>query len=156
MLGDELHGDADEPDAPALPTTLTDVVRLVDAGDGVHFGDLVAALCPDPDTADQSLADLLATAVTIPDRIDRHLTTWEPVVIAVAAAATTGHTPTELADGLDKLGATTDWAALVVALRRVLAGDRDREQLLAGLNDIDTAILTAVLDGLPTSPGQDP
>lgn len=35
--------------------------------------------------------------------------------------------------------ATTDWAALVTALRRVLAGDRGREFLLAGLDDIGTA-----------------
>jgi hypothetical protein len=56
--------------------------------------------------------------------------------------------PTELADGLDELGARTDWAALGVALHRVLAGDRNREQLLAGLDDIETAILTTVLDRL--------
>ncbi|HKR51758.1 MAG TPA: hypothetical protein VJT72_19670 [Pseudonocardiaceae bacterium] len=49
------------------------------------------------------------------------------------AAATNGHTQPELADHLDGLGVTTDWAALVAALRRVLAGDRDSEQLLAGL-----------------------
>lgn len=36
-----------------------------DAGDGVHFGDLVATLCPDTDTANQALADLLATAATL-------------------------------------------------------------------------------------------
>lgn len=150
----ELRGDADRPDAPTLPTALSDVIRLVDAGDGVHFGDLVAALCPDPDAADQALADLLATAATLPDRTDRYLSEWEPVVTAVVDAAISGHTPTELADHLDELGATTDWAAVVAALRRVLAGDRD--QLLAGLDDIDTAILAAVLDRVPTSPGQDP
>lgn len=52
-------------------------------------------------------------------------------------------------------GAPSEGVVLVAALRRVLAGDRDREQLLAGLDDIDTAILTAVLDRLPTSAGQD-
>lgn len=62
---------------------------------------------------------------------------------------------TELADALDEFGVTTDWAALVAALRRVLAGDRDREQLLVGLDDIHTAILTAVLDRLPISPRED-
>lgn len=41
-------------------------------------------------------------------------------------------------------------------LRRVLAGDRDREQLLAGLDDVDTAILTAVLERFPNHLGQDP
>jgi hypothetical protein len=151
-LADELPGDADGPDGPALPTALTEVIRLVDAGDGVHFGDLVAALCPDPDTADRALADLLTTAPILPGDV---VSVWEPVIAAVVAAATSGHTPIELADHLDKLGAITDWAALAAAQRRVLAGDRDREQILAGLDHIDTAILTAVLDRLPNHPGQD-
>jgi hypothetical protein len=119
---------------------------LVDAGDGVSFGDLVAVLCPDPNVADNILFALLATAA---------LTQWEPVITAVVAAATGGHTSTELADYLDELGAITDWAALIAALRRVLVGGRDREQLLVGLDDADTAILTAVLDRLPASPEQD-
>ncbi len=152
VLADEFRGDTGRLDAPAL----SDVIRLVDAGDGVHFGDLVAALCPDPDAADQALADLLVTAATLPDSVDRHLTQWESFIAYVVNTATSGYIPTELADYLDKLGATTVWTALAAALRRVLAGDRNREQLLAGLDDVNTAILTAVLDRLPTRPGQDP
>ena len=160
VLATELRRETEHLDAPALPTTLAEVAGLVDAGDGIRFGDLVAALCPDPDTADQALTDLLATAATLPDQpaehtADRHLTQWEPVIAAVAAAATTGHTPTELANTLNQLGDSTDWAALAAALRRVLAGDRDREQLIDGLDDVDTAVLTATLDRLPPDPGQD-
>ncbi len=160
MLATELRHETEHPDAPALPGTLSEVTGLVDAGDGVRFGDLVAALCPDPDTADQALTDLLATAVTLPDQpaedtVAPLLAQWEPVIAAVTVAATTGHTPPELTDHLHRLNDTTDWAALVAALRRVLAGDRDRERLLAGLNKVDTAILTATLDRLSTDPGQD-
>ncbi|MGH4001598.1 MAG: hypothetical protein ACRDTJ_29520, partial [Pseudonocardiaceae bacterium] len=155
-LARELRGDTDRPGAPALPTTLSDVIGLVDAGEGVHFGQLVAAPCPDPDTAAHALAELLTTAATLPNDIDRHLTDWAPLVTAVAAAATNGHTPTELTTTLDELGASTDWTALISALRQVLAGHRDRAQLLTGLDDIDTAILTTVLDRLPASPGQHP
>jgi hypothetical protein len=54
--------------------------------------------------------------------------------------ATTGNTPTELT-GLPEDIATANWVALVTALRRVLGGDRDRERLLAGLDNIGTAIL---------------
>ncbi|MGH3814068.1 MAG: hypothetical protein ACRDUV_16720, partial [Pseudonocardiaceae bacterium] len=86
VLADELRRATDTPDAPAPPTTLSEIIRLVDAGDGIRFGDLVAALCPDRDTADRALVDLLATAAT-----------------------------------LDQLGATTNWAAPVAALRRMLA-----------------------------------
>lgn len=144
-LATELRRGTEHPDASALPTTLTEVTDLVDAGDGVRFGDVVAALCADPETAEQALTDLLATAATLHGNIDRHLNQWEPVIAAVTAV-------TEL---LDRLGETTQWAALVAALRRVLAGDRDREQLLAGLDEVDTAILTATLDRLPTDPGQE-
>jgi len=159
-LGTELRRETEHPDAPALPSTLSEVTGLVDAGDGVRFGELRTALCPDPGTTDQALTDLLATAAALPDQpaedtVDRHLTQWEPVIAAVTAAATTGHTPTELTDHLDRLDDSTDWAALVAALRRVLAGDRDREQLLAGLDDVDTAILTATLDRLSTDHRQD-
>ena len=62
--------------------------------------------------------------------------------------------PIEFADFLNQAGDNAEWTALVAALRRVLAGDRDREQLLDGLDDVDTAILTATLDRLP-DPGQD-
>ena len=151
VLADELSGDTHTPDASVLPTTLPEVIGLVDAGDGVHFGDLAAALRSDPDTADQALTDLLATATTLPDQcaehtVDRHLLLqWEPVIVAVAAAATTGHTPTDLAEGLNQFGDSTDWSTLVAALRRVLAGDRDREQLFVGLDEVGIAILTATL-----------
>lgn len=53
---------------PAPPTALPEVIGLVDAGDGVHFGDLVATLCPDLDAAQQALADLVATAATRPEK----------------------------------------------------------------------------------------
>ena len=160
VLATELRHETEHPDAPALPTTVSEVTGLVDAGDGVRFGELRTALCPDPDTTDQALTDLLATAAALPDQpaehtVGGHLTQWEPVVAAVAAAATTGQTPPELADGLNQIGDNTDWAALAAALRRVLAGDRDREQLLAGLDDVDTAILAATLDRLPPDLGQD-
>ena len=74
-LAGDLRRDIEYPDAPVLPQ----VIGLVDAGDGVRFGDLLAALCPEPDTAERTLADLLATAATLPDQaaddtVDRHLT----------------------------------------------------------------------------------
>lgn len=49
--------------------------------------------------------------------------------------------------------ATTDWAALAAALGRVLAGDRGRELLLAGLDDLGTAILGATLDRISPEAG---
>jgi hypothetical protein len=62
VLASELRSDTSDPDAPALPTTLSQVTRLVDADDGVRLGDLLAALCPDLATAEHALTDLLTTA----------------------------------------------------------------------------------------------
>lgn len=67
-LAGDLRRDIEYPDAPVLPTTLPEVIGLVDASDGVRFGDLLNALCPDPDTADRALAHLLATTATLLDQ----------------------------------------------------------------------------------------
>ena len=61
-LATELHSDTCDPDASALPTTLPQVIRLVDADNSICFGNLVAAVCPDRTTAEQALADLLSSA----------------------------------------------------------------------------------------------
>ncbi len=163
VLASELRSDTSGPDAPALPTTLAEVTRLVDADDGVRFGTLVVALCPDPATAEHALIELLATAAISADQqadnapvgTDHLLAAWGPIITAVGTAATNGDTPTELTDLLEDI-ATTDWVALVATLRRVLAGDRGRELLLAGLDNIGAAILTATLDQLSTHPRQEP
>ncbi|MGH3915202.1 MAG: hypothetical protein ACRDTC_17620 [Pseudonocardiaceae bacterium] len=164
VLTGELHGTLGSPQVPLpiLPTTLTEITRLVDAGDGVHFGNLVVALCPDPLVAEHALADLLVSAATfadqqadaVPVNTAHLLAAWGPIITAVGATAGSGAIPVELTDLLDEV-ATTDWAALVTALRRVLAGDRGRERLLAGLDKIGTAILTATLDQLSSRPGKE-
>jgi tetratricopeptide (TPR) repeat protein len=68
VLAGELRGDTGNPDAPAPPSVLSEVIRLVDTCDGVHFSDLVTALCPNPDATDQALAKLIAAARTLPDQ----------------------------------------------------------------------------------------
>ncbi|MGH4017420.1 MAG: hypothetical protein ACRDSL_26550 [Pseudonocardiaceae bacterium] len=159
VLAGELRTDTSGSHAPVLPTTLSEIIRLVDAGDGVRVGELVGALCPDPAAAGRILADLLATAAAsahqqadqAPIGPGHLLAAWEPIITAVGAAATNVGNPTELTDLLDDI-ATTDWAALVAALRRVLAGDRHREQLITGLDDLGAAILTATLERLRTDP----
>jgi hypothetical protein len=62
ILSNELRSDATSPDAPAFPATLSAVIRLVDADNGICFGKLVAAVCPDVTTAEQALTDLLSQA----------------------------------------------------------------------------------------------
>jgi hypothetical protein len=70
---------------------------------------------------------------------------WDPVIAAVVAAA---RGDPEASAGLEPLLAeldkTDDWAALAGVLRRVLAGERG-QQLLQGLDEVDTAIVADVL-----------
>ncbi|MGH3931016.1 MAG: hypothetical protein ACRDTF_13685 [Pseudonocardiaceae bacterium] len=68
VLATELRGNSPGPDAPPLPTTLSEVIGLVETGEGVRFSTLLTDLCPDPDAAERALADLLATAATLPDQ----------------------------------------------------------------------------------------
>ncbi|MGH3770725.1 MAG: hypothetical protein ACRDRW_04910 [Pseudonocardiaceae bacterium] len=63
ILASELRGDTSGPDTPALPTTLPQVTRLVDADDRIRLGDLVVTLCPDPAAAERALTDLFTTAM---------------------------------------------------------------------------------------------
>jgi hypothetical protein len=61
-LSAELRSVTSGPETPALPATLREVIRLVDADNGICLGNLVAALCRDLATAEHALADLLSQA----------------------------------------------------------------------------------------------
>ena len=71
-LATEMHRETDHLDPPELPTTVSEIIRLVDASDGVHFGDLLTALGVDPDAAHQALTDLLAIAAALADQPSEH------------------------------------------------------------------------------------
>lgn len=62
IVANELGNDSSGPGAPELPATLPEVIRLVDADNGVCFRNLVTALCPDQATAERALAGLLSAA----------------------------------------------------------------------------------------------
>jgi hypothetical protein len=68
VLASELRSDTNGPAAPALPATLLEITRLVDADDGIRFGTLLVTLCPNPATAERGLADLLTTAAISTDQ----------------------------------------------------------------------------------------
>jgi tetratricopeptide (TPR) repeat protein len=74
---------------------------------------------------------------------------WEPVLIAIVLAAE-GDTDSEqrVTEVLNGVGDSPDWVGLVEVLRRILAGERDRDMLLTGLDAVDSAIITRLLDAL--------
>jgi tetratricopeptide (TPR) repeat protein len=74
---------------------------------------------------------------------------WAPVIQAVVAACGgNAQAAAQLEPLLAQLSQQDDWRALVAALRRVLAGERDPGALLSGLDATDTIILGDVLRAL--------
>ncbi len=66
-LSSELRSNTSGPDTSALPTTVPEITRLVDADDGIRLANLVSTLCP-PTTAERALANLLAIAAISTDQ----------------------------------------------------------------------------------------
>ncbi|WP_346619588.1 AAA family ATPase [Blastococcus montanus] len=139
--------------AAVLSATIAQVQNTVEQVDGVHFGTLLGALEPDPGRQQAALDEILYTARTMPSDqafdVQKHLDRWEPRLAAIVAAAGGDQAARDQVEQLlDRLADTEDWAALTGALRRILAGERDPETLLAGLDAVDTAITTRLLDAL--------
>jgi hypothetical protein len=96
-----------------------------------------------------SAASTEAVALRLPELLDQ----WEPLLSAAAAAAggqADDQTTTQITVALDELADNADWAALVPVLRRIISGDYNHA-LLNGLDEIDTAIATALLNRVQTT-----
>ena len=153
VLGVELHrfGDAA---AAATPANVAELTQRVEIVEGVRFAQLVARLTGKPDGGDTLMTNTLNAArehIAQAAADDEALVaSWEPRIAAVVATATIGDTDTghRLDAILTDLEANRDWAALVGVLRRIIAGERDPHQLLAGLDSVDTAIAARTLDAL--------
>jgi hypothetical protein len=68
------------------------------------------------------------------------------LIVAVVQATQTGSIPKELEQGL-QLTAKNGWTQLVARIRKIIAGNRNKN-LLKGLDDEDHAIIQAILLGL--------
>jgi hypothetical protein len=66
----------------------------------------------------------------------------------VVAASHTDHAAESLAPRLATVAESQDWAALTAAIKRLLHGKRDQTSLLTGLDPIDAAILSRILQRL--------
>ncbi|MEU0557438.1 hypothetical protein [Dactylosporangium sp. NPDC006015] len=134
-----------------VPATLADLTATVEQVEGVRFADLIGALAGDPDTAQHTLNTVLHAAHNLPTdqvyNLQAHLDEWEPrLAVLVAAVHGDQAAAAALAELLTEAAGSQDWADLAAVLRRILNGDRDPDTLLAGLDPIDTAIVTRALD----------
>ena len=81
--------------------------------------------------------------------IAKQLQQWQPVIAGVVAACQgSSRAAAELSPFLDRMAGRPDWAQLIPALRRILAGERDEAALTGGLDRIDAAIVRKVLEEL--------
>src|SRR5664280_1018002 len=148
-----LNGLADREDWAAL----AGVLRRVIAGDR-DPETLLADLDPVDTAIVTRLLDALAGRVQLAANPIREATAagaqalvdrWEPELAAILAATAGDQAVTQQVDEvLDRCADSEDWAALAGVLRRVIAGDRDPESLLADLDPVATAIVTRLLDAL--------
>jgi hypothetical protein len=142
-----------------IPATFRHVCEIVGQPPDVDLAGLLARLPARAPDADTAMAEVLAAARALPPplSVDEQVSRWEPEISALVAGV---RGDTEAANVLDAVlrarASSTDWHALTVALRLVADGDRDADILTAGLDKIDTAILTrtlAALDGTqPVNP----
>jgi hypothetical protein len=137
----------------AVAADVAELCRVVGEVPGVDLGRLLAALT-DPQAAENALRELTAQAQTLaaapPPAADmaRWLARWDPVIAGVAAAAQGDiEAAAAVRDYLAQFHDSQDWKALTAALQRVLDGERGQD-LAAGLDQIDTAIITRALDVL--------
>jgi tetratricopeptide (TPR) repeat protein len=130
------------------PTMLDQLVTLVDAIEGVHFGQLLATLVSDAQTRQGLLTDTISAArAEAPNNpaLETRVAQWQPIIVVVVAAANGDAKANEALQPLvDELASTADWAGLANAITRIIGGVRDINQF-DGLDDIDTAIAQAIL-----------
>ena len=75
-------------------------------------------------------------------------------LVAVAAGEIRGEAARPVREALAAMAQTQDWAALAGALQRVLDGEREREALAQGLDEIDQQALALVLAALQDPPAR--
>jgi hypothetical protein len=132
-----------------IPTDMASLCRQIAGIPGTDLGRLIDALALGPGSAEQTLGGLLTRvrelAAAPPTLNPRILAAWDPVIAALLAAIG-GDTQAAAAldTELERFQDSPDWGALVAALSRVRAGDSD-DDILAGLDDTDAAIVTRAL-----------
>ncbi|MGH8897973.1 MAG: hypothetical protein ACRDZ4_13370 [Egibacteraceae bacterium] len=149
VLAEDLAGFDGDP-----PGSFAQLCQLVDQTDDVHLAQLVDRLPKQAGDGEEALAEVVRLARQLPAdqtfELERHLQNWAPVIAWIVAAVTgdtAAATAVEQVLTEGEQADQADWVALVDRLRRVLAGDRG-DDLVAGLDPIDTAIVQRTLDAL--------
>ncbi len=114
------------------------------------FAQLSAGL----DTNSAAIVQAILVAVSqAPDPEEARLTKligeWRPIILTVAAACFgVHHAYTDLEGFLPQLEAQTQWQNLAQRIRLLVAGDSNRQRLLAELDTTDSVIMQAIFHAL--------
>ncbi len=133
-----------------MPANVADLCSQVATVPGVDLGRLITALVPDSDTAERVFQELLTRVRTLAVEPSTgtswYLAAWDPLISALLAADVgDAGAAAALDTQLDRYQDSPDWGALAAVLRRLRAGDTESD-LLNGLDEIDTAIVTRAID----------
>jgi hypothetical protein len=128
--------------------------------EGVDLAGLLPRLPAKAKDGPAALAEVIRLAREIPPEeefdSDAYIAGWDPLLSAlVAAAGGDEHAAQVLEEALEQLSATGSALAIIRALRRIAEGARGPE-LLAGLDELDTAIAQRTLDALAGEAEIDP
>ncbi|KPL91909.1 hypothetical protein [Herpetosiphon geysericola] len=96
---------------------------------------------------------ILVAASQTPDpeeaRLSKLIGEWRPIILTVAAAYFgVQHAYTDLDGFLPQLEAQTQWQTLAQRIRLLVAGDSNRQRLLADLDTTDSVIMQAIFHAL--------
>ncbi|WP_196255753.1 CHAT domain-containing protein [Micromonospora sp. WMMD558] len=141
----------------ALPADLAELISRVESVPGARFGAVLADLAPDPQRRATLVREVGEAVRALPadDSATAHLERWAPRIPVVVAAARGDRTAADaLQPLLDDLGGSVDWAVLAATIRRIIDGERDEERLLDGLDEIDSAIVRAILAAVAAPPAE--
>jgi tetratricopeptide (TPR) repeat protein len=138
------------------PARFDELCAVVERVEGVRFQALVGALGAD---GDEQLTLVLEEARALPPELvyEEHLSRWEPVFVLLVAARG-GHLAARarLDAALAERALQSEWAELADCLGRLRDGEDDLETLSAGLDPIDTAIVTRALEACAGRVALDP
>ena len=135
----------------AAPGSIGEVCAIVDQVDGVHLQVLWTGSPRQPTSRRYSTASFKPYDEPPPSVTANQVAWWDPVLAALHATINGPDQDKEAAGQileatLSERGQQQSWADLVQVLRRIQAGERDRDTLTAGLDEIDTTITGRALD----------
>src|SRR5271166_2460565 len=133
-------------DTPSMLLSFTELCSLVDRVEGVHLGRLIENLPKRAPTGQAALAEVVRLAREVPpDDLTADVRGIAAIVSALATMVGADKNATEpIRESLAARGEITDWKPLIDRLGRILIAGERGDDLVAGLDPADAAIVQAL------------